>query len=146
MCDPDAKSGAPTKAMDRVVPELELGSLLLKNRHYAHAVLGSPHPENIADCETTDLGYAYSDDSYVCTHNGSVTALSYKIKSSINNPDHALRAVGLQASVGGIQVLATSYVWLQSRGNPISMNGTLIPSVSVILARGHANVFVDMFG
>ena len=127
-------------------PELEIGNLLLKARRNTDAILGRPKPEDIADCDPGDRGYAYPDDSYVCTHNGNVILLSYRVKAAVSGPDDVLRAVGLQASVSAIPLFATTSVWLHKRGNPLSLSGTLIPSVIVFLGKGPPTVAVDMSG
>ena len=149
------EAGAPATTAERrgstrmaaaAAPELEIGNLLLKARRNTDAILGRPKPEDIADCDPGDRGYAYPDDSYVCTHNGNVILLSYRVKAAVSGPDDVLRAVGLQASVSAIPLFATTSVWLHKRGNPLSLSGTLIPSVIVFLGKGPPTVAVDMSG
>ena len=148
-------AGAPTTTVEpkgstpaalAAAPELEIGDLLLKPRRNTDAILGRPKSEDITDCEAGDRGYAYSDESYVCTHNGNVILLSYRVKASVSAPEDALRAVGLRASVSAISLFATTYVWLHKRGNPLSLSATLIPSVTVFLGKGPSTVAVDMSG
>ena len=138
----EGSSPAPVIA----VPELGIGNLLLKPRRNTDAILGTPKSEDIADFYPGDRGYAYPDDSYVCTHNSNVILLSYRVKAAVSGPDDVLRAVGLQASVSAIPLFATTSVWLHKRGNPLSLSGTLIPSVIVMCCGGPPTVVVDMSG
>jgi hypothetical protein len=149
------EAGAPRATAERrgstpmaaaAAPELEIGNLLLKARRNTDAILGRPKSEDIADCDPGDRGYAYPDDSYVCTHSGNVILLSYRVKAAVSSPDGVLRAVGLQASVGAIPLFATTSGWLHKRGNALSLSGTLIPSVIVFLGKGPPTVVIDMSG
>lgn len=141
-----AETKGPTPAAAVAAPELKIGNLLLKARRNTDAILGRPKPEDIADCDPGDRGYAYPDDSYVCTHNGNVILLSYRVKSAVSGPDDLLRAVGLQASVGAIPLFATTSGWLHKRGNPLSLGDKLIPKVIVFLGQGPPTIVVDMSG
>lgn len=141
-----AETGRSTPATVVPAPELEIGNLLLKARQNTDAILGRPKSEDIADCEPGDRGYAYSDESYVCTHNGNVILLSYRVKAPVSGPDDALRAVGLRVSVSGIPLFAATSIWAHERGNPLSLGDRLIPKVIVFLGKGPPTVVVDMSG
>ncbi|MBI3698314.1 MAG: zinc ribbon domain-containing protein [Acidobacteria bacterium] len=125
--------------------ELNIASILLKPRRNADVILGRARSDEVADCEPGDRGYVYSDESYICVHDGNVILLSYRVKAPVSNPTDALRAVGLQPSVSSIPLGTVAYLWLHQRGNALFVSGKLIPAVRVFMGK-QPTVVVDMLG
>jgi hypothetical protein len=126
-----------------VVEEMKISDYLLQSPSKLTKALGDL--TNETECSDTDGIQREYAGGYACIQNGRVILISYDIKSAVTTPTQALAAVGLKPSVDPYEVMGVAYVWMSSRGNPITIRGLSATNVMVTLGQV-PSVTVDLTG